>query len=118
MQLLHYCTTCLLSAGESLNVLLRQGRVNGTVYAHCNELCAVFRKFVGSFRSDHDVFRAFRCCLTKNVLCGSAKVYDSWHAYGNALYPEGRKRKLFSCVFDSASRRNAGVAKLYCPAKI
>ena len=101
-----------------MNVLLRQGRVNGTVYAHCNELCAVFRKFVSSFRSDHDVFGAFRGGLTENVLCGSAKVYDRWHAYGNALYPEGRKRKLFSCVFDSASRRNAGVAKLYCPAKI
>ena len=52
------------------------------------------------------------------MLCGSAKVYDRWHAYGNALYTEGRKRKLFSCVFDSASRRNAGVAKLYCPAKV
>ena len=59
-----------------MNVLLRQGRVNGTVYAHCNELCAVFRKFVSSFRSDHDVFGAFRCGLTENVLCGSAKVYD------------------------------------------
>ena len=78
-----------------MNVLLRQGRVNGTVYAHCNELCTVFRKFVGSFRSDHDVFGAFRCCLTENVLCGSAKIYDRWHAYGNALYPEVERESSF-----------------------